>query len=294
MTLERDGLARSVQARLARHAKSIGVDPNLMLTRYGLERYLYRLSRSRYVERFVLKGALLLLVWLGETLRPTRDADLLGFGELTDDDLLAIFREVCDVAVEPDAVTFDAESVKVASIRDGDEYGGRRITARGRIGTAKVSVQVDIGIGDAVTPDPEWLEYPSLLGFPRARLRAYPRETVIAEKLHAIVLLGMRNSRMKDYFDIHAIFLEGAQDETLLSRAIAATFDRRRTALPVGVPPGLSDEFSADAGKQAQWRAFLAKNRLQGPALVEVVDALRERLATTLDRARVLAQKASA
>lgn len=294
MTSERDGLARSVQVRLARHAKDIGVDPNLVLTRYGLERYLYRLSRSRYAERFVLKGALLLLVWLGETLRPTRDADLLGFGELTDDDLLAIFREVCDVAVEPDAATFDAESVKVASIRDGDAYGGRRMTVRGRIGTAKVSVQVDIGIGDAVTPAPEWLEYPSLLGFPPARLRAYPRETVIAEKLHAIVLLGMRNSRMKDYFDLHAILLEDAQDETLLSRAIAATFDRRRTALPMGVPTGLSDEFSIDVGRQAQWRAFLSKNRLQGPALEEVVDTLRERLATTLDRARILALKAGA
>lgn len=286
MSLERDGLARSVQVRLARHAKEIGVDPNLVLTRYGIERFLYRLSRSRHAERFVLKGALLLLAWLGETLRPTRDADLLGFGELTDEELLAIFREVCDVAVEADAATFDAGSVRVAPIREGDAYGGRRITVRGRIGTARVSVQVDIGVGDAVTPAPKWLEYPSLLGFPSPRLRAYPRETVLAEKLHAMALLGTRNSRLKDYFDVHALLREGELDEGLLARAIAATFERRRTALPEGVPAGLSDAFSGDAGRQAQWRAFLSKNRLQGPSLIEVVDELRDRLATVLVKAR--------
>lgn len=285
MSLERDGLARSVQVRLARHAKAIGVDPNLVLTRYGVERFLYRLSRTRHAERFVLKGALLLLAWLGDTLRPTRDVDLLGVDELTDDELVAIFREVCGVAVEPDAVTFDAASAKVAPIREGDAYGGRRVTVRGRLGTARVRVQADSGIGDVVTPAPEWLEYPSLLGLPSPRLRAYPRETVLAEKLHAMVLLGIRNSRMKDYFDVHALLRDGAHDEALLARAIAATFVRRRTALPEGVPVGLSELFSGDPERQAQWRAFLAKNRLQGPALTEVVEELRERVMTAFDHA---------
>lgn len=275
-----------MQVRLARHAKAIGVDPNLVLTRYGVERFLYRLSRSQHAERFVLKGALLLLAWLGETLRPTRDVDLLGFGELTDGELLAIFREVCGVVVEPDATIFDAASVKVAPIREDDAYGGHRVTVRGRIGTARVGVQVDIGIGDAVTPAPEWIEYPSLLDFPSPRLRAYPRETVLAEKLHAMVLLGTRNSRMKDYYDVFALLRDGGHDEALLTRAIAATFVRRRTALPEGVPVGLSDVFSGDPERQAQWRAFLAKNRLEGPALVEVVEELRERLASAFDDAR--------
>ncbi len=286
MSLERDGLARSVQVRLARQAKATGVDPNLVLTRYGVERFLYRLSRSPYAERFVLKGALLLLAWLGETLRPTRDVDLLGFGELTDGELIAIFREVCGMVVEPDATTFDAASVKVATIREGDAYGGRRVTVQGRIGTARVGVQVDIGIGDAVTPAPEWLDYPSLLDLPSPRLRAYPRETVLAEKLHAMVLLGIRNSRMKDYFDVHALLRDGGHDEALLARAIAATFMRRRTALPEGVPAGLSDLFSSNPERQAQWRAFLSKNRLKGPALTEVVEELREHLATAFDDAR--------
>jgi len=286
VTGAREGIARSVQVRLARHAKEIGVDPNLVLTRYAVERFLYRLSRSAHAERFVLKGALLLLVWLGETLRPTRDADLLGFGELSDDALLRIFREVCTVQVEPDAATFLPDSVRVAPIREEDVYGGRRVTLQARVGAARLTVQVDIGIGDAVTPDPQWLEYPSLLDMPRPRLRAYPRETVLAEKLHAMVLLGARNSRMKDYFDVRALLREEKMDAGALVRAIAATFARRRTALPEGIPAALSDGFASDATKQAQWRAFLGKNRLDGPSLAEVVAEVRTLLAQPLRSAR--------
>lgn len=286
MTGAREGIARSVKARVARHAKEVGVDPNLVLTRYAVERFLYRLSRSAHAERFVLKGALLLLVWLGETLRPTRDADLLGFGELPDDTLVTIFREVCGVEVEPDAATFLPDTVRVVQIREVDAYGGRRVTLQARVGDARLTVQVDIGIGDAVTPAPEWLEYPSLLDLPRPRLRAYPRETVLAEKVHAMVLLGTRNSRMKDYFDVRALLREEKTDAEQLSRAIAATFARRRTALPEGIPAGLSDGFAADATKQDQWQAFLTKNRLNGPALAEVVADIRARLTGPLSQAR--------
>ena len=286
MSAQRNGLAQSVQVRLVRHAKEIGVDPNLVLTRYALERFLYRLSRSPYTEQFVLKGALLLLVWLGETLRPTRDADLLGFGELSDDALEQIFREVCAIEVEPDAVTFLPDTVDVQPIREEDAYGGRRVALQARLGPARLSVQVDIGIGDAVTPAPQWLEYPSLLDLPRPRLRAYPRETVIAEKLHAMVLLGLRNSRLKDYFDVHALLREGELDATQLAHAITATFERRRTDIPENLPVGLSDAFCADAGQQARWRAFLDKNRLESPALPELVAELRDRLAPTLEQAR--------
>jgi predicted nucleotidyltransferase component of viral defense system len=288
---DREGIARSVQVRLARHAKTIGVDPNLVLTRYAVERYLYRLSRSAHAERFVLKGALLLLVWLGETLRPTRDADLLGFGELSDDALNGIFREVCAVEVEPDAATFLPDSVRVAPIREEDAYGGQRVTLQARVGAARLTVQVDVGIGDAVTPAPQWLEYPSLLEeFPRPRLRAYPRETVVAEKLHAMVLLGTRNSRMKDYFDVRALLREGQMDAEQLASAIAATFARRRTALPEQVPAALSDEFAAAETKRAQWRAFLGRNRIEGPELPEVVDEIRMRLAEPIARARKLGE----
>lgn len=285
MTSARDGLARSVQVRLARHAKEIGVDPNLLLTRYAVERFLYRLSRSPHAERFVLKGALLLLVWLGEALRPTRDADLLGFGELPDDALLKIFREVCSISVEPDAMAYLADSVHLTPIRFEDAYGGRRVIVDGKIGAATLRVQVDIGVGDAVTPGAEWLEYPSLLDLPRPRLRAYPRETVIAEKLHAIVLLGSRNSRMKDYFDLYALAREGVSDEATMAKAIAATFARRRTALPQAVPHGLSQEFANNVTKQRQWKAFLVKNRLEAPDLDNVTSEIRSYLEEPLRRA---------
>lgn len=232
MSLEREGLAKSVQVRLVRHA------------------------------------------------------DLLGFGDLCDDNLMKILRDVCVVEVEPDGVTFDADSVTIAPIREEDAYGGRRVTLRGHLGVARLTIQVDIGIGDAVTPEPQVLDYPSLLGLPRPRLRAYPRETVVAEKLHAMVLLGLRNSRMKDYFDIRALLREGQLDERLLGRAIAATFERRRTAVPDGVPAGLTAAFSDDTQHQARWKAFLDKNRLKGPELAEVVGELCEGLASALDLAR--------
>lgn len=175
MSSTRDGLAHSVQVRLVRHAKKNGVDPNLVLTRYAMERFLYRLSRSSHAERFVLKGALLLLVWLGEALRPTRDADLLGFGDLSEAALTRIFRDVCGVPVGADAMTYLADTVRVAPIRAEDDYGGQRVTLQARMGEARLSVQVDIGIGDVVTPAPEWLEYPSLLDLPRALAGLPPR-----------------------------------------------------------------------------------------------------------------------
>lgn len=286
MSNRNEGLARSIQVRLAGHAKSIGVDSNLVLTRYGVERFLYRLSRSPHAERFVLKGALLLMAWLGETLRPTRDADLLGFGELSDEDLVRILRDVCEAEVEPDAIAFLPESVQIEPIRVEDAYGGRRARIEARIGKARLTVQVDIGIGDAVTPAPEWMEYPGLLDLPRPRLRVYSRGSVVAEKLHAIVLLGVGNSRMKDYFDLRAMAREGVLDPDQLAGAISATFARRRTVVPVEMPSGLSEGFGNDPASQAQWKAFLTRNRLEGPAFAEVVREVREFTEGPLRRAR--------
>ena len=286
MSGARDGLARSVQVRLTRHAQAIGVDPNLVLTRYAVERFLYRLSRSPHADRFVLKGALVLLAWLGETLRPTRDADLLGSGDLSEAALARIFDEVCEMEVEPDAMTFLADTVNVAPIRVESDYGGYRVTVQSRLGAARLRVQVDVGIGDIVVPEPAWLDYPGLLDLPRPRLRAYSRASVMAEKLHAMVVLGSANSRVKDYFDLHALLLENAVTAGELERALSATFERRGTALPDGVPFGLTDEFARDASKQTQWQAFLDKNRLEAPRLEQVVADIRGRIAGALRAAR--------
>lgn len=256
------GLAVSVQTRLVRHAKTIAMDPNLVLTRFAVERFLYRLSCSPHADRFVLKGALLMLVWLGETIRPTRDADLLGFGELSQQTLTQILTDVCNTDVEPDGLEYLPSSIRVAQIRPEDDYGGLRATLQARLGKARLRVQVDVGLGDVVTPEPEWLEYPGILDLPRARLRAYSPETVIAEKLHAMVLHGEANSRMRDFFDIYALSQEMRFDAALLTRAVRATFERRRTPVPASPPLAVTPEFSAIRGKQAQWQGFLRKNGL--------------------------------
>jgi nucleotidyltransferase AbiEii toxin of type IV toxin-antitoxin system len=266
------GLAQSVQVRLVRHANAIGVDPNLVLVRYATERLLYRLSRSPYAEQFVLKGALLMLAWLGETIRPTRDADLLGFGELDADSLAGTFAEICATPVEPDGLVFDEATLAIKTIRPGDPYGGTRVNLTARLGTARLRLQVDVGIGDAVTPEPEWLEYPSLLGFPRPRLRAYRPETAIAEKAHAMVVLGSKNSRLRDFFDVHALARCTGFEGTVLCKALRATFVRRRTPIPIESPVAFTPEFASVVGKREQWAAFVRRNRLDAaPAKFEVV-----------------------
>jgi predicted nucleotidyltransferase component of viral defense system len=270
------GLPRSVQTRLVNHAHSLRVDPNVVLARYAAERFLYRLSRSSFSDRFVLKGALLMLVWLGETLRPTRDADLLGFGELDAESLARIFAEVCEIPVEPDCLEFDVKSLRVAPIRAEDAYGGQRVSLIARLGPARIRVQVDIGIGDDVFPEPVWLEYPSLLGLPPARLRAYCKETAIAEKVHAMVELGSKNSRMRDFFDIQALAAAEKFDGRLISRPLVTTFARRTTTVPSSLPLALTQAFAEIEGKPAQWAAFV--RRLPGTSapsdLASVVEAV--------------------
>lgn len=267
-------LARSVHVRLIRHAKALNVDPNFVLARYAMERLLYRLSRSPYADRFVLKGGLLLFVWLGETIRPTRDVDLLGFGELSADALTTLFAEVCEVDVEPDGLTFDADSIRVGAIRTENPYGGQRATLRARLGPARLRVQVDVGIGDAVVPEPQWLVYPSLLDFPRPRLRAYRAETSIAEKVHAMVVLGSKNSRLRDFFDVHALAAGMSFEGVSLSCAMGAVFERRGTPIPTSLPLALTQAFVEVEDKRAQWAGFLRRSRLtQAPVDFAVVVA---------------------
>lgn len=288
MSVRTEGLAHSVQVRLATHAKAIGVDPNLVLTRYGIERFLYRLSRSSYCDRFVLKGALMMLVWLGESIRPTRDADLLGFGDISEDSLTAIFREVCTLDVAQDGVTFDPVSVRATPIRSGDAYGGIRTTLSGKLAAAKLRVQVDVGIGDIVTPEPAWIDYPGLLDLPRPHLRAYHPETTIAEKFHAMAVLGAINSRMRDFFDIWALATREPFEGHRLTQALVATFDRRRTKLPDHLPIALTRTFSAAPDKQAQWLGFCRKANLRTApeALTTVVEVIVPFLAPVIVAAR--------
>lgn len=271
-----DALAQSVKARLVNHAKELQLDPNHVLRRYALERFLYRLAESPHADRFTLKGAFMLLVWLGETVRPTQDADLLGYGDVSNEKLLERFGEVCEVDVPDDAMTFDRSTIQIRQIREGDEYAGRRMTLRCRLGNARLKIQIDVGVGDVVVPAPEWFEYPSLLDLPRPRLKVYSPTATIAEKTHALVTLGVANSRMKDFFDIWLLSSRKSFEGALLSEAIEATFERRTTALPERLPFGLTPAFADVDGKQAQWTGFLDKNGLTSAPreLADVIDDL--------------------
>jgi predicted nucleotidyltransferase component of viral defense system len=267
-------------------AKSRADDFNLILDRYALERWLYRLSVSEAREQLWLKGAMLFNLWFDAPHRPTRDADFLSFGTLEAGVLGAVISRISAIECD-DGMAFDPESVRVDEIREETRYGGLRVRVVGYLGKARCVLQLDVGYGDAVTPGAEDAEYPTpLADVPVPRLKVYPRATVVAEKLEAIGSLGMANSRMKDYFDLFALAQEGAIDEDLLGDAIAATFARRGTALPEDLPAGLTAEFAGDAAKQAQWRAFLGKNRLEGPALDEVVAGIVVFVREPLERAR--------
>jgi predicted nucleotidyltransferase component of viral defense system len=232
------------------------------LTRYGTERLLYRLSQSERADHFILKGAFLLSIWTDRLQRPTRDLDLLGHGDSSQEALTQLFREICVADVQPDGLTFHPDSVRVTEIREDQEYGGQRLRMIARLGNARINLQVDIWFGDVITPASDDIEYPSMLGLPSPRLRAYPRETVIAEKLQAMVALGMANSRMKDFYDVWMMSHELRFEGRTLSRAIQATFQRRLTELPRTVPTAFTEEFAGDPDKGTQWNAFLSRNRL--------------------------------
>lgn len=274
-------IGASVRQRLLNLAHARGQPMELLLTRYALERLLHRLSLSPHRERFVLKGAMLLVTWFDEPHRATRDVDLLGFGDPAHDALLATFREVMAMGAD-DGVTFDIGALRIEPIREELEYGGSRLRTTAALAGARIPITVDIGFGDAVEPGVEDIDLPVLLDMPSPHLRAYPPETVIAEKLHAMVVLGMANSRMKDYYDVWMLTGAFELESGRLRRAIDATFARRSTPIPTGVPDGLSDAFAAEPGKQRQWDAF-ARN-LSGPApgFGLVVGELRQRLMPVL------------
>jgi len=280
------GRAASFHARLLNLAKSRGDDFNLILNLYALERWLYRLSISEAREHLWLKGAMLFNLWFDSPHRPTRDADFLGFGEIDANALRDMVRKVSAIGTD-DGMEFDPASVTVEEIREEARYGGLRVRVLGHLGKARCPLQLDVGYGDVVTPGAEEADYPTLLDdVPIPHLKVYPRATVVAEKLEAIASLGMANSRMKDYYDLHALALEGAIDADLLGDAIAATFGRRRTPLPDDLPVGLTAEFAGDVAKQTQWSAFLGKNRLAGLSLDEVVARISRFVRDPLDRAR--------
>jgi predicted nucleotidyltransferase component of viral defense system len=261
----RTNLAASVAARLLDRARQTGDDYQTLLTSYCLERFLYRLAVSDRRDRFVLKGAMLLRLWSDRPYRATLDLDLLRRGDGAFDAIRDDLRVIVATPVPPDAVDFDGERIRIEAIRAEDEYAGTRATLPARSGKARLMLQIDMGLGDAVWPAPHTCAYPTLLDFPAPELFVYPREAVVAEKIEAMVVLGDRNSRIKDFFDLHHLATRFEFDRATLAEAMQRTFERRRTPIPQQQPIALTREYWDNPSRPAQVRAFARRARIVVP-----------------------------
>lgn len=264
-------------------------DYNALLTQYAIERFLYRLSLSDSADRFVLKGAMLFRVWSGALHRPTKDLDLLGLGNPTLEAVVDTAQRIISTPVSDDGISFDSTTLQARKIGAEKEYKGIRIKLTAHLGTARIPMQIDVGFGDAITPRAQLREYPTLLCAEALNLRMYPPETVIAEKIEAVIRLGMANSRFKDYFDLITLLRDEDLTFDMVVKAIAATFQRRQTQLPAELPPGLSNQFGEDLTSRRQWRDFIRriKTHRMPQDFFEVVVELRDRIWPALTQARL-------
>jgi hypothetical protein len=253
-----------VRDRLLRRSRDTGEDFQFLLHRYAAERFLHRLGESAHRNHYVLKGAMLFPLWGGSIYRGTRGLDFTGYGSSMASDVLAIMQEVCTVPVAEDGLVFDPGTLTAEPIRDDAEYNGLRMRLQAMLGVARISMQIDIGFGNAIEPPATEADYPTLLDTPVPRIRAYPREAVVAEKLHATVVLGERNSRYKDFYDLYVLARNFQFGGTRLALAIAATFERRRTPIGTALPAAFTPRFYIDNSRANQWRAYVTRNAIPG------------------------------
>lgn len=257
-------VSQSVRDRLMNTARETGENFQAVLVRYATERLMYRISRSGHQDRFVLKGAWLFYLW-DIPRRTTRDVDFLGHGANSADAVEELFREI--VQIEPDihdGLEFDPETVQAEQTQEEGDYEGVRVRLTARLGQARIPTRIDIGFGDALANPPVSTDLPVLLDLPAPHLRAYSAEAAVAEKLEAIVRFGTVNTRFKDFFDLHVLSRERTFAADTLRKQVTATFSRRDTDLPAGVPDGLGDEFGQSEASQRQWEAFLRSTDAEG------------------------------
>jgi predicted nucleotidyltransferase component of viral defense system len=272
----RTNLAASVHQLLMNKAIQTHRPFNELLQYYAMERFLYRLSKSPYAGKFILKGALMFIAWRLESYRATVDIDLLGKAGHHVDNIVEITKRICSLSVEPDGLSFNSDSVTGARIAEDADYEGVRTRFRANLGTARITLQLDIGFGDVIVPAAQPIDYPAILDFPAPRLRGYSKETIVAEKFESIVKLGTLNSRMKDYFDIWTLSRRFEFDGEILGNAITKTFSNRGTEMIVD-PVGLTARFGGDPEKNIQWRGFIRKSRLDHlPSLAEVISTIAQ------------------
>ena len=269
-------LGASVRQRLLDRSRAQNRPFQELLQYYAMERFLYRLANSAHADRFILKGALLLTAWQAPLSRPTMDIDLAGRANNQLDHVEKAITEVCETSVQPDGIEFNRDSIEVSRIKEDADYEGVRVQFHATLARARIPMQLDIGFGDVITPGPTQIEYPALLDFPAPVLDAYPKETVVAEKLEALTALGILNSRIKDYYDIALLCRLFPFDGSGLTDAIAATFRRRGTAVEVE-PIGLTRAYCDDPARALQWRAFVRRSRFgeEAGSLAQLVDEIR-------------------
>lgn len=267
----------SIRHRLLNNARGTNRPFNEIIQYYTIERFLYRLSKSVYADKFILKGALMFRAWGASQYRPTRDIDFLGFTTNELEAAARLFREICSLEVQPDGMTFDDQTVLCSRIKEDADYEGIRVNLTGYLGKARIPLQIDVGFGDSVYPAPIWLQYPAILDMPAPRLRGYPPESVVAEKFQAMVFLGSVNSRLKDFYDLWLLADQFVFDGQKLQEAISHTFKRRNTILPQEIPVGLNKAFATE--KEVQWRAFIQRSHMaHAPRSLEDVDQVLTRL----------------
>ncbi len=273
----------SVRQRLLNIAREQGRVFEVVLVTYGLERLLYRLSISKHRDSFVLKGGMLVTLWTGDQNRVTRDVDFLGFGDASEDHLISVFSQIMRQPAD-DGLVYDIDRLAAEAIREEQQYGGIRLKTLANLGKTRIPIVIDIGFGDAMTVADRSITYPTLLDMPVASIRAYPPATVVAEKFHALVSLGLANSRMKDYYDLWALLSSQSIEEGELDEAIRATFERRETDVPAETPAGLTRQFSTDRLKVQQWSAYTASIGLEGLSLENTTDSIGTVLGPACER----------
>lgn len=257
-------MGASVRARLLQRSRETGADFQFMLRRYAAERFLYRLGESPHRERYILKGATLLALWGGAVYRPSGDLDFTGYGSPLADDVRSTIRDICAISVADDGIVFDSREIDVEPIREHGEYDSLRARFKALLDSARIPMQIDIGFGNAIQPPPIDANYSVLLDAPRPRIRVYPHEAFVAEKLHAMITLGERNSRYKDFYDLQALAQYSSFDGENLLRAMGATFEKRRTTISQNLPVALTPRFYEDAERAEHWRNYLDRNELLG------------------------------
>jgi len=257
-------VAASIRQRLLDIAVREEKEFQLMLVHYGIERLLFRLGQSEYSDTFILKGAMLFRVWGELSHRVTRDIDLLATHSSSAAELAVMFRAVAGSHVEPpDGLEFDLDSVQAAEIREQMEYGGIRVRLMAHLDGARIPLQIDVGFGDVIHPEPIAASYPTLIDSPAPQLKMYPKETMVAEKFEAVARLGAGNTRMKDFYDLWLLSQMYSFQGDVLETAVRSTFNRRRTPIPEEPPLALTEEFLSSDRSQNLWRAFLRRASVQ-------------------------------